>query len=475
MPRPSCSRSSTPPASTSSTTTQLDAEPAARALDAYFDQQVFPVLTPLAFDPGRPFPHISNLSLNLAVLVRDQSGRGALRARQGARTLPRLVPVPAPAGPRRARSDGARAGARALSSGSSRSIAANLARAVPGHGGRRVAPVPRHARRRDGHPGARGRRPARDHRAARAPPPLRLGHRVTVDRDMPERIRDILLENLELGTDDMYTVDPPLGPEQPVVRCSASTAPTSSTRRSSRRRRRRSTTTRRRTSSPPSASTTSCCTTRSTRSSRWSPSCSAAADDPDVLAIKMTLYRVGRNSPVVDALLEAAANGKQVAVLARAQGALRRGEQHRLGPRARARGRARGLRPGRPQDALEDRAGRAPRGRPHPPLRAPRHRQLQRVTAQLYTDLGLLTCDEDMGADATECSTTSPATRAARLPQFLVAPINLRSRLRRADRPRDRARARRRGGASDPQVNSLVDQQIIRLLYEASQAGVRST
>ena len=51
--------------------------------DEYFRETIFPVLTPLAFDPGRPFPHISNLSLNLAVLIRGQRGPGALRAHQG--------------------------------------------------------------------------------------------------------------------------------------------------------------------------------------------------------------------------------------------------------------------------------------------------------------------------------------------------------------------------------------------------------
>ena len=51
-------------------------------MEAYFRHIVFPVLTPLAFDPGRPFPHISNLSLNLAVVVRRQR-RGAFCAGQG--------------------------------------------------------------------------------------------------------------------------------------------------------------------------------------------------------------------------------------------------------------------------------------------------------------------------------------------------------------------------------------------------------
>ena len=64
---------------------ELERDAAARGAQQYFDETVFPVLTPLAFDPGRPFPHISNLSLNLAVLIRDRDGRRAFRARQGAR------------------------------------------------------------------------------------------------------------------------------------------------------------------------------------------------------------------------------------------------------------------------------------------------------------------------------------------------------------------------------------------------------
>ena len=67
------------------------------AATAYFTQQVFPVLTPLAFDPGRPFPHISNLSLNLAVLLKTEDEQELFARVKVPRTLPRLVPVPAPA------------------------------------------------------------------------------------------------------------------------------------------------------------------------------------------------------------------------------------------------------------------------------------------------------------------------------------------------------------------------------------------
>src|SRR5215471_9021514 len=71
---------------------QLDAKQRA-AMQTYFEQEIFPVLTPLAFDPGHPFPHISNLSLNLAVVVAEPTlGQRFARVKVPP-TLPRLVPV----------------------------------------------------------------------------------------------------------------------------------------------------------------------------------------------------------------------------------------------------------------------------------------------------------------------------------------------------------------------------------------------
>ena len=63
------------------------------AAKRYFDQTIFPVLTPLAFDPGRPFPHISNLSLNLAVVIRDGKGVEHFARVKVPDSLPQLVPV----------------------------------------------------------------------------------------------------------------------------------------------------------------------------------------------------------------------------------------------------------------------------------------------------------------------------------------------------------------------------------------------
>src|SRR5208337_4888298 len=62
-----------------------------RRAQEYFAGTVFPVLTPLAFDPGRPFPHISNLSLNLAVLIRDQAGKERFARVKVPDSLPQLV------------------------------------------------------------------------------------------------------------------------------------------------------------------------------------------------------------------------------------------------------------------------------------------------------------------------------------------------------------------------------------------------
>jgi polyphosphate kinase len=63
------------------------------AVDQYFSETVFPTLTPLAFDPGRPFPHISNLSLNLAVLIRDKDGNEHFARVKIPNSIPQLVAV----------------------------------------------------------------------------------------------------------------------------------------------------------------------------------------------------------------------------------------------------------------------------------------------------------------------------------------------------------------------------------------------
>ena len=387
--------------------------------------QVFPVLTPLAFDPGRPFPHISNLSLNLAVADPQTERRGALRPRQY--RLPARWSRAGALGRVRAGND-VTTSPEHSSPGSSSSIAANLDDSLPGHA--------RSSRRIPSASPATPRFAIQELEADDLLETIEEGVRqrrfgrvvrLTVDSGMPERRpRHPDREPRSRPQSDVYPMEPPLGmsgldllrprparPEvSPFVPAPAARASTTTPRRHLRRH--------------PPAGHPPAPPLRLVRR-RWWTFSQRAARDPDVLAIKQTLYRVGRNSPVVDALLEAADNGKQVAVLRRAQGALRRGEQHRAGPALGARGRARRLRARRAEDALQDRAGGAPRGRAHPPLRAPGHGQLQRVTAQLYTDLGLLTCDERSGADASDLFNYLTGYSDERdYRKFLVAPINLR-------------------------------------------------
>jgi polyphosphate kinase len=423
----------------------------------YFRSDMLPVLTPLAFDPGRPFPHISNLSLNLACWVVGSSGRRFARVKVPT-SLPRLVPVV----------DGSRF------VWLEEVIAANLGILFPGHDIEQAFTfqVIRDA----------------DMEIQEDEAPdlletieqgLRQRHfgpvvRLAVDEAMPEDMVTLLMENIEVDPSDVYPLQPPLGMSSlwavaGLNRPELKDPPFVP-------------------SVPPQlrdVKTTDefFAAIRKGDILLHHPYDSfkpvldfvqAAATDPDVLAIKQTLYRVGRNAPVVRSLLEAQRNGKQVAVLVELKA--RFDEESNIGW-ARAL-EAQGVHVVYGLVGLKTHSKvtlvvrREPGG-----LRRYLHLatgNYNAVTAGIYTDLGLLTCDPEMGADATEMFNTLTGYSTQQFYRsLLVAPGSMRERLTALIERETEHALEGRPARLIFKMNSLVDERIIRAIYRASQAGVQ--
>ncbi len=199
-----------------------------------------------------------------------------------------------------------------------------------------------------------------------------------------------------------------------------------------------------------------------------------AARDPQVLAIKMTLYRVGRNSPIVAALLEASENGKQVAALVELKA--RFDEESNI-EWART---------------LEDAGVHVVYGlvglKVHSKIALVVRQEGDAIrrylhlgtgnynpsTARLYTDLGLLTSDEELAEDATYFFNALTGYSANHVPRrLLAAPVNLTERLEELILREIKLQENGEQGHLIFKMNALEDAKMIRLLYQASQAGVK--
>jgi len=429
-------------------------------LRRYFETSVFPVLTPLAVDPSRPFPHISNLSLNLAVVIRDPAGHEHFARVKVPGTLPQLVPVAsvAPVG-----------GASFVPL--EQLVAANLDALFPGEQILEVHPF-RVTRNADLviqeleagdlletiEEGVRQRQ-------------FGFVTRLTYEATMPARLLEDLLVNLEADRTDAHIEDGPLALvnlaslyalDRPDLK-EAPFVP----------------------ALPRALEGKEADIFAAVRAGdillhhpfdSFGPVLDfleAAAVDPDVLAIKMTLYRVGRNSPVVKALLEAREEGKQVAVLVELKA---RFDEERNIEWARALEREGvhvvygllGLKTHSKVALVIRREGDRIRRYTH--LSTGNYNA---VTAQQYTDLGLLTCDEAIGADATDLFNYLTGYSAKTdYGKLAIAPINLRETVERLiDREIAHQRAGRRGHII-MKMNALVDRRMIKHLYRASRAGV---
>jgi polyphosphate kinase len=281
--------------------------------DEYFCNIVYPILTPLALDPGHPFPHISTLSLNLAIVIRDKKGAEKFARLKVPDTLPRLLPIKRSSGG--ARKDGTVARHHYFV-WLDQVITANLGMLFPG-----MEVVEAHPFRiiRDADI------EIQELEAGDLLESMQQSIRrrkfgsvvmVAIHENMPKNIRSLLTENLEIKNTDIYTLNGLLGPVSlwqvynSVERYDLKYPPYQA-------------------AIPGALQHVNLAgeffdAIRQENILLHHPYDSfasvtdflnAAARDPQVLAIKQTLYRVGQNSPIVEALLEASERGKQVAVL----------------------------------------------------------------------------------------------------------------------------------------------------------------
>jgi polyphosphate kinase len=437
------------------------------AMTTYFVQNVFPVLTPLAFDPGRPFPHISNRSLNLAVVVRDKEGVEHFARIKVPDTLPQLVRLEPPSGQRAA------AFPEFAFVWLEQVIAANLRLLFPG-----LEVVEAHSFRVTRDAEVAVQELESDDLLETIEEAMWQRRfldvvRLQVSSGMPEQTVKILTTNLEIDPREVYKIEEPVGlgrlgelyaidrpdlkdkPFVPFI--------------------------------PPSfgreCSEDIFAIVRRQEVLLHHPFESfqpvieflrQAARDADVLAIKITLYRVGRNSPVVSALLEAVENGKQVAVLLELKA--RFDEESNI-EWARK---------------LEDEGVHVVYGlvgmKVHSKIALVVRREgdvIRRYvhlgtgnynpsTARLYTDLGLFTCNDEIGVDATHFFNALTGYSAKHEPsRLLVAPINLRQRLEELILREISLHEKGKQGGLIFKMNALEDPAMIKLLYRASQAGVR--
>ena len=451
--------------------------------NSYFHTSVFPVLTPLAVDPAHPFPFISNLSLNIAVTIRDPNTqqRQFARIKIPQKNLPRFVSLPPEL-------HGGRTPQPVfMGLPLEQLVAFNLQRLFPGM-------------LIEGHHFFRVTRDAdlelRELEADDLMEALEQGLRkrrmggevvrLEVADEMPLELVEQLMRGMEVDDFDVFRINGPLGLDD-LMGLLAIEAP--------------------QLKDAPFRGRTPL-QLRTTQSSQLEDGSlqyqdfesifrvirrgdvplhhpfdlfttsveefiNQAADDPHVLAIKMTLYRVSKNSPIIAALIRAAENGKQVMTLVELKA--RFDEDNNI------------------QWARQlERAGvHVVYGvlglKTHTKITLVVRREQEKLqgychigtgnynskTSSLYTDLGILSCNDDLVSDLVDLfNYLTGFSKQQHFRHLLVAPVTLRRRMQELiQREIDQARAGK-PAAIKAKMNALVDPGIIALLYEASQAGV---
>ncbi|MBW3633974.1 MAG: polyphosphate kinase 1, partial [Chloroflexi bacterium] len=441
------------------------------AVTRRFVREIFPILTPQAIDRGRRFPHVSNRSLNLIVSLHLPEGTRFARIKIPA-TLPRFIPVTNGPGSSDARP--------VVFTWLEQVVAANLGRLFAG--AEIIASYPFHVTRdsdieldEDGGDDdeVNLKTVMRESIAQRAFGPV---VRLLIDRTMPDDIRDWLVEHLSATEDDLYTVDGPLATDglwdlvsidRPDLKDGAlAPAPVPGL-----------------SAIPGQQPDDIFASIRERDILIHHPYQSfgavvdflrAAAGDPDVVAIKQTLYRIGGDSPLIPSLIEARDDDTQVAVLVELKARFDEEsniswaeELERHGVHV-----AYGLTGLKTHCKATLVVRREPSG-----LRRYVHLatgNYNASTARVYEDFGYLTAREDIGADVSDLFNVLTGFAQQDVYRSIwVAPRALRQELLAAiDREID-AHRQHGNGQLVFKVNALVDRLVIRALYRASRAGVK--
>jgi len=426
-------------------------------LDEQFRELVFPVVTPLAVDPAHPFPYISNLSLNLAIFVRNpETGVTKFARVKIPPILPRFVLLP----------DGERFVPL------EQVIAAHLDSLFPGMEilGHHVFRVTRNADLEIEEDEGGDLLMAIESELTQR----RFGRvvRLEVHPDIPPDVLDLLMREMGASEDDVYWVEGPLDLsglwslfdlERPELKFESFTGVVPA-----------------RVSAPASEPADIFEVMRQgdlfvqhpydSFPSTVEAFVARAARDPDVLAIKMTLYRTTSDSPIMSALIDAARAGKQVVAMVELKA--RFDEERNIEWAQR----------------LEDTGVHVMYGvvglKTHTKIALVMRREGDRVvryahigtgnynekTARTYEDVGIFTVAEDLGLDLSDLfNFLTGYSRRTSYRKLAVSPNGIRNRIVELISQE----ASRSEGLITLKMNSLVDAGIIEALYEASQAGTR--
>ena len=428
-----------------------------KALHDYFSERIFPILTPLSVDPSHPFPYISNLSLSLGILVvPETNGEEPRFARvKVPPNVPRLIKIEGTANHYVLLED---------------LISAHTEALFPGMRVKECQPfrITRDAdlEIEEDEAGDLLKMVEQQLRQRR----FGFYVRLEVGTGMSSEMVKLLQDKLDVNEQDVYTVDGPLNIpdlmalyklDLPALKDEPFTPVTPKAL---------------------SAGETIFDAIRHQDILMHTPYDSfapvveflrAAARDPHVLAIKQTLYRVGKDSPIVETLIEAAENGKQVAVLVELKARFDEENNVRWAKRLEQAGvhvvyglvglktHAKVALVVRQEKDMIRRYVHLGTGNYNP------------ATARIYTDLGLLTANQDFGADVTDLfNFLTGYSRQVRYRKLLVAPVNLRQSFCELIRREVEHHQAGRPAGIFAKFNSMTDTGMAEELYAASRAGV---